>query len=194
MLTLLDRDAYEAERHLTLGTKDSAQVLARMEYEWYAEDEPHTAALYAARAIFPPLLVGNLRAANTVLLLFTTQLAQTHPSLAVQEVGSSSCDMRIYPSLPLLNFLSLLLLAITRGNASTYSQLSNHYKSQLREVEGWEEPLQLIAQSYFGIRAPRQGNPLMDMLGGMFGPSASAPAAPRPRQSKVEAPPPAALD
>ena len=72
-------DVYDAERHLTLGTSDSAQVLSDLQYEWYASDEPSTAPHYAARAVFPYLLIGNTRAANKALLLFTSKLSSSHP-------------------------------------------------------------------------------------------------------------------
>ncbi len=93
-----EHDAYEAERHLTLGTKDSPEVLAKLEYEWYTQDDSHTAALYAARAVFPYLLIGNVRDATKSLRLFTSRLTEANKSLSVQDVSSSSSDMRIYPA------------------------------------------------------------------------------------------------
>lgn len=187
-------EPYEAERHLTLGTKDSAQHLARMEYDWYESDASHTAGLYIARAVFPLLLVGNLRAASQALLLFTSRLSQSNKSLAMQSVSSASSDVRIYPSMPLLNFISLLLLAIERGNAELFRLLKSHYAAYIQEVGSWDEPLEQIAESYFGIRKPRQSNPLFDMMGSMFGGGGGGGGtkpAPKPAQKKVEAPAPA---
>ena len=94
-----------------------------MEYTWYSSDEPSTAPFYAARAVLPYLLVGNTRAANKALLLFTSRLSSSHPGLGVQSISSSASDIRIYPSLPLLNFLGLLLLAIQRGSSDLFKQL-----------------------------------------------------------------------
>lgn len=185
-----DSEPYEAERHLALGTKDSAQVLARMEYDWYASDDSHTAGLYIARAIFPLLLVGNLRGASQALLLFTSRLSQSNKSLAMQSVSSASSDARIYPSVPLLNFISLLLLAIERGNAELFRLLRSHYAAYIQEVGSWDEPLEQIAEMYFGIRKPRQGNPLFDMMGSMFGGGGGA-SNTKPAQKKMEAPAPA---
>jgi len=139
-------------------------VLAKLEFDWYTEDDAHTAPLYAARAVFPYLLTGNLRAANKALLIFTSRLGNTK-QLGVQEVSSKVSDLRVYPSLPLLNFLGLLLLAVQRGSSDLFRQLKSHYSTHLKDVHAWEEALEQLGQMYFGIRIPTQGNPLMDMMG-----------------------------
>jgi hypothetical protein len=169
-----EHDAYDAERHLALGTKDSPELLANMEYEWYKEDDSHTAALYVARAIFPYLLAGNVRDANKSLRLFTSRLAEANKNLAAQDVSSNGSDIKIYPSLPLLNFLGLLMLAITKTSADLFRQLRNHYAAHIKEAGTWDEPLEIVAEMYFGITRPRQGNPLLDMMGSMFGGGAAA--------------------
>ena len=84
-------------------------------------------------------------------------------------MSSSTADIRIFPSIPLLNFLGLLLLAVQRGVAELYRQLVTKYATNLREVEAWQESLDMIAEMYFGITKPRQSNPLMDMMSGFFG-------------------------
>ena len=160
-------EVYDAERHLTLGTSDSAAVMSGLEYDWYASDEPSTAPSYAARAVFPYLLIGNTRAANKALLLFTSKLSASHPGLGVQSISSPSSDIRIYPSLPLLNFLGLLLLAIQRGSSDLFKQLKTHYAGQLKE-QAWEEPLLQLGEMYFGIKIPSQSNPMFDMMSSML--------------------------
>jgi hypothetical protein len=167
ILTFKGLEPYDAERHLIIGTKDSPEALAGLEYSWYASDDSHTAPLYAARGTLPYLLAGNLRAANKYFLLFTSYLAK-QPSLATQEVSTKSSDLRVYPSLPLLNFLGLLLLAVERGDPSLFRQLKSHYASHLKDVN-WTEALDTIGEMYFGIKIPKQGNPMFDMLGSMFG-------------------------
>ena len=157
-------EVYDAERHLALGTKDSAEQLAKVEYEWYAQDESHTAALYAARAVFPYLLTSNLRSANKAYLIFTSRLSSSNRSLSVQEVSSTSSDLRVYPSLPLLNFLGLLLLAVQRGSTDLYKQLAKHYAPYVKEVGNWDDALAQIGEMYFGIRIPRAGNPMLEMM------------------------------
>ncbi|KAI1636410.1 hypothetical protein F4809DRAFT_609316 [Biscogniauxia mediterranea] len=185
-----EHEAYEAEKHLVLGTKDSAEVLARMEYEWFKEDEAHTAAIYASRAVLPYLLTANVRAANTSYRLFTSALNEDKQAqLAPQDVSSSSADIRIYPSLPLLNFLGLLLLAVQRNSADLYRQLTAKYASHLKELDMWNEALEMIAEMYFGISKPRQSNPLMDMMSGIFGGGGGAfPPNDNARKPAVKAP------
>jgi len=151
-----------------MGTRDSPSVLAKLEYDWYTQDEDQsTAALYAARAVFPYLLTRNIRAANASLLFFTSSLSTRQP--AVQEVSSSASDVRIYPSLPLINFLSLLLLAVQRGSTDLWRTLKLHYQNQLKELDAtWDESLTGVGEIYFGERKPKQMNPLADLMG-MFG-------------------------
>ncbi|KAF9892178.1 hypothetical protein FE257_002584 [Aspergillus nanangensis] len=163
-----DHDAYDAEKHLILGTSESAETLAKLEYEWYTNDEPHTAAIYASRAVFPYLLTGNLRSANKALLIFTTRLASADPSPSSQEVSSANTDVRVFPALPLLNFISMLLLTIQRGSADLFKQLTAHYASQIKDVGIWDEALAHIGEMYFDIKIPKQGNPLLDMMGSML--------------------------
>lgn len=160
-----------------LGTKDSAEVLAKLEYEWFKEDDAHTAALYAGRAVLPYLLTANLRAANTCYRIFTGALVQDKQDqgLGTQDVSSATADFRVFPSIPLLNFLGLLLLAVQRGGADLYRQLATKYAANLREVEAsWQESLDMIAEMYFGITKPRPMNPLMDLMSGFFGGGAPA--------------------
>jgi golgi to ER traffic protein 4 len=190
-----EHDAYEAERHLTLGTKDSPEVFAKLEYEWYTQDDSHTAALYAARAVFPYLLVGNLRDARRSLRLFTSRLTEANAGLAVQDVSSSSSDIKIYPSLPLLNFLGLLLLAVQKGTADLFRQLTKKYAEHIKEVGIWDEALTSVGEMYFGIQRTRQGNPLLDMMGSMFGGGmGGAPAKQQPKRVGASAPVAEGLD
>ncbi|KAI2736100.1 hypothetical protein DTO013E5_7608 [Penicillium roqueforti] len=189
-----DNEPYDAEKHLILGTSESAETLAKLEYEWYTNDEPHTAAIYASRAVFPYLLTGNLRSANKALLIFTSRLSAANPQLGVQEVSSASSDARVFPALPLVNFITMLLLAIQRGSADLFRQLTAHYAAQIREVGIWDDALAQIGEQYFAIKIPRQGNPLMDMMSGMlFGGGQNKTGGRGASQSravkKVEAPP-----
>lgn len=170
-------------------------MLANIEYEWYTQDDSHTAAQYCARAVFPYLLTSNVRSANKAHLIFTSRLSSSNASLTAQEVSSKSCDIRVYPSLPLLNFLALLLLAIQRGGPDLFKQLAKHYAPYLKETNGWDDALATIGEMYFGIKIPRQGNPLLDMMGSMMGFGGGGgnqrPKSPRP---KVIPPPTEGLD
>lgn len=193
-----ENEPYDAEKHLILGTSESAETLAKLEYEWYTYDDPHTAAIYASRAVLPYLLTGNLRSAHKALLIFTSKLSATNPSLGVQDVSSSSSDIRVFPALPSLNFLNMLLLTIQRGSADLFRQLTAHYATQIREAGNWDDALAQIGEQYFAIKIPKQGNPLLDMMGSMlFGgggqDNASGRKAPA-RVKKVEAAPPSSME
>ncbi|KAI9762323.1 MAG: imidazoleglycerol-phosphate dehydratase [Chaenotheca gracillima] len=184
-----EHEPYEAERHLVLGTRDSPEKLSELEFKWYSEDDPHTAALYAARAILPYLLIGNVRDAMRSLQFFTTRLTETHKTLSVDTVGS----VKVFPALPLLNFLSLLLQAAQKGNADMFRQLKNRYKDNLQETASWNEALEQIGEMYFGIQVRQQTNPLLDMMGSLFG-GGGSPAPPQSTSRRVQAPPPPAAD
>ncbi|KAK5073640.1 hypothetical protein LTS08_002262 [Lithohypha guttulata] len=164
-------EAYEAERHLLLGqVPQSAQPLAHMHYNWYKEDSPHTAAIYASRSVLPYLVLGNLQSATIAMAVFTSQLLSNNTSIPTQTIESSRSSVRIFPSLPLLNFLSLLLLAVQKSDKSLFQQLARHYAAHLKDVgDIWTDALAQIGDIWFGIRLPRQGgNPLFDMMGSML--------------------------
>jgi hypothetical protein len=144
--------------------------------------------------VFPYLLVGNLRAANKAFLLFTSKLSSSNPGLSVQEVGSASSDLRVYPSLPLLNFLGLLLLAIEKGSADVFKQLKSHYASYIKDAGNWNEALGQVGEMYFGIKIPSQSNPLFDMMSSFMGGGGSGGQKPASRRVEAAPAPAPALD
>jgi hypothetical protein len=189
----IEDEPYDAEKHLILGTKDSPETLVKLLYTWYTEDEPSTAPLYAARAVLPYLLTGNLRAANKSFLLFTSRL-QSLSNLTTQTVESKTSDIRIYPSLPLLNFLGLLLLAVQRGAPELFRMLKSQYKAHLADTgSSWSEALDQVGEMYFAIKIPTQGNPLMDMMGSLLMGGAGG-GQPKKKARTVGAPAAAGLD
>lgn len=130
------------------------------------------------------------------MIIFTSQLSASSDTLNAQSVSSQSTDARVYPSLPLLNFINLLLLAVQRGSADLFKQLARHYAPHIQEVGIWDDALAQIGELYFGIKIPKQGNPLFDMMGSMFfgggqgGGSSRGGQQSRNTAKKVEAPPP----
>ena len=75
-----------------------------------------------------------------------------------------------------------------------FKQLATKYAPLLREQDDWTESLEMIAEMYFGIQRPRQSNPLMDMMSGLFGGGAGGGAPGRPAARRVEAPSAEGLD
>lgn len=165
-----------------------------MEYAWYKETDAHLAPHFAARAIFPYLLVGNVYAANSCYRSFTSALTSDNTGLGVQDISSTGSDIRIFPSLPLLNFLGLLLLAVQRGTPDVYRGLVSKYAPQLNEADGWDEPLEMIGEMYFGVAKPRQSNPLMDMMSGLFGGGGAPSGQKQPQRRGLGAPDAPGLD
>ena len=192
-------EAYDAERHLLLGTPSSAPLVATLHYNWYKTDSPHQAALYASRSVLPYLVLGNLASATTAFAQFTSLLTSSNRSLPTQSIDSAKSSIRIFPSLPLLNFLALILLAAQKNDANLFRQLAKHYGGHLKEVEEfWGESLANVGEVWFNIRIPKQGgNPLFDMMGSMlFGGGGAKPGSgsgntPRtgtPKPKEVKAP------
>ena len=187
-----ERDVYDAERHLLLGTKASAAVLAQMHYDWYKEDSPHLAALYASRSVLPYLTLGNLASATAAFGSFTSQLITHAPQLFTQPIDSSKHSMRVFPSLPLLNFLNLLLLSAQKGDGKLFTSLNKQYAVYLKDVqENWSEALLNIGEQWFGIKIPTAFNPMMGLMNNLMGFGGGAkPATPRsstPKPKPVEA-------
>jgi hypothetical protein len=106
------------------------------------------APLYAARAVLPYLLVGNVRGAAHALSLFTDRIVGANAHLGVQDATVAGVRVRIFPSMPLLNFLCLLLLAAQRGKADLFRLLCRHYAAHLKEVDGWSEVRTFHGHSY----------------------------------------------
>lgn len=124
--------------------------------------------------MLPYLVIGNLASANAALSSFTSQLTSQNPHLLAMsqpiESAKSGLSLRIFPSIPLLNFLSLVVLAAQKGDAGLFKQLAKYYAAHLKDVEGlWGDALLQIGEIWFGIKIPRQGgNPLFDMMGSML--------------------------
>ena len=76
--------------------------------------------------------------------------------------------VEIFPILPHLNFLSLLIVACQRGAPEFFTQLKKQYAQPLEEVP-WDDTLAKIGEVWFGIAIPRQqGNVMTDLLGSLF--------------------------
>lgn len=132
-------EVYEAEKHLLLGTAHSAEVLANLLYDWYKNDAPHTAPSYIARAVFGYLLLGNIREAARAEHVFVVRLVAESQDLVVQNIEAPGQELRVFPSLPLMNFLSLLVLATQTGGQDTWRNLKAHYAGKLKEVSSWDD-------------------------------------------------------
>jgi hypothetical protein len=146
-------------------------------------------------------MTGILRTTHTPphnmrLALYFHISSPTTSGLRTRLLLYSPPDIRVYPSLPLLNFLGLLLLAVQRGSADTFRQLVKHYEPYIKDIGTWDEALAQIGEIYFGIRIPKQSNPFMDMVGNMFfgGGGSQRSSTPKPKPKTEATPPPIDLD
>jgi golgi to ER traffic protein 4 len=133
-MLIIEDDVYGAEKHLLLGTKSSPPILAKLLYEYFLEDAPHTAPHYISRAVLPYLCLQNIRDAQLCLNTFIGLLisGETVPPHSQIE------GVEIFPSLPLLNFLSLLIVACQRGASEFFNNLKRQYALSLHEVP-WDD-------------------------------------------------------
>ena len=88
------------------------------------------------RAILPYLCLQNLRDANIGLNVFLSKLlaAENAPAHTTIE------GVLIFPALPHVNFLSLLIVACQRGAAEFFHKLKKQYAGSLEEVP-WNDVL-----------------------------------------------------
>lgn len=130
----------------------------------------------------------------------------------MQEVQSTTTDFRVFPSLPLLNFLGLLVPAVQSGAVDLFKTLKSHYAANLKEVPVWDEVcffflfsffpvglvpgrammmltlgqiLEQLGEIYFGIQVKRSTN-FLDMMGSLLGGGGAPPAEPK-RGGHIEA-------
>lgn len=152
------------------GLPDAVPPLVDLLYAWYTStSQPHAAPLFLSRAILPYLVLGNLRDASRSYTLFLSKLLSENSASAPQSISSNSDDLKILPSLPGINFLGLLCLAVKRADAGSFRQLRSHYATCIEEAGCWSDPLEELGESCFGIPIPRRGNPLMDIMSNLMG-------------------------
>lgn len=163
-------EAYEAEKYLLLGTRDSPAVLAGLLFEWYTEDSDRaTAALYASRGTLGYLSIQNVRDARQFTSVYLDKLAASGVEFTDAKHDAAPDTIRVSEQHPLLTFLQLLVLTCQHKNTDMFRRLKVRYDAQLRNVSALEAPLQRIGMLYFGIEPPRQGNLFQDLMGSFLG-------------------------
>jgi len=155
-------EAYDAERHLVIGTPASPPILASVHYSWYKSDQPHLGShlRFPLRSPLPGSL-GNLSSANLALSTFTLASHDVNPALLAMsqplESSKSGLSLRIFPSIPLLNFLSLLLLAAQKGDSSP---LQNNWSILLPPAsQGGRRTLERSARQHWRDLVRHQDTP-----------------------------------
>lgn len=152
--------AVEAERHLLLGTREGAGLLAEVLGSWAAAGAGWAAM--AGRGVLGYLVLGNLRGAGQFYGAMEARAAGA--GVGVEEVGG----LAVAPGEAGLNFLGMLLRACEKGQVELWRLLKGHYAAVV-EAEGWEGAVEAVGGVWFGVVKRREANPLMDMMAGMFG-------------------------
>ncbi len=164
---------YIGERYLLEGTGESATVLATQLFEWSTQDpDPTTAPFYLSRAIFGYLLLQNIQSAYKSLSVFLKLLQQHNPDFFKDSVEITNSDIIITTSLPLLNYLQLLIPTCQRKAPDMFNRLNNRYESSWKLnpklSNSFQQILVHIGAIYFGFQIKREANMLQDLMGSLF--------------------------
>jgi len=165
-------EAYEAEKHLLVGTRESPAILAKLLFDWYAEaDDFERAPQFLSRGVFGYLSIENFRDAHVVTKKFI-ELLKASPDCGKKytfDAEITQDGISISSELPLLNFLQLLIVTCEYKSVDMYRRLISRYQSDIADLSAWTRPLDQIAQQYFGIAPQRSNNMFQDILGSLMG-------------------------
>ncbi|ONH67257.1 Golgi to ER traffic protein 4 [Cyberlindnera fabianii] len=160
--------AYDAEKHLLLGTSASVPLYIKHIWEWYTQDDEATIGVYTLRIVVNYLLVSNIKAANDALATILKNIASERPSLTSEIVTESEYTVSIFETQPLLNLAQLLLCTIQKADQKLFKTLRARYNQAFAQA-GYNDAFTLLGEMYFGIAVPKQANFLQDMMGSFFG-------------------------
>lgn len=159
---------YDAERHLLLGTSSSFPLYFDLIWTWYSEDpKAENAGLYASRIVLNYLFIENVKYANESLTKFIENLS-AKTQLKNEKIQEGGKEVVIFEQLPLINFLQLLLSTVEAKNAQLYQKLKSHYSQDIKNAE-LDDAFAYIGEVYFGIRVPKNINPLQNLMSSFLG-------------------------
>lgn len=158
--------AYEAEKHLLLGTSDSYPLYLELIWSWYLDDsEPKDIELYIRRIVLNYLCVQNFKSSRDSLNTLISRFIERSVSSKFTKLEQNGTPLFIFEEYPVLNFLQLLLVTIQAEDKENFKRLVGRYFKYLNELEG---TLEAIGELYFGIVAPKQTNVLQNLMSGFF--------------------------
>ncbi|CAJ0647343.1 39_t:CDS:2 [Entrophospora sp. SA101] len=162
----VDKNYSEAEPHFLAGTSESSKSYGKMLAEWSEKDQFDKSGLYIARAVLQSIKDAKIsfdtfisskqqQQSNDI----KTGVAQYRPTITGDPI-----EIPIY-SLPLLNFLQLLILTVQRDAADLFISLRNKYKSVL-SIDQSDNLLNKIGDVFFNIKPqrPQQFNVFQDLM------------------------------
>ncbi|ODV73569.1 protein GET4 [Cyberlindnera jadinii NRRL Y-1542] len=164
-----DSLAYEAERHLVLGNSHSLDTYVKHIWSWYQQDsEKSNIGLYVSRCVLNYLFIQNVKNANQALDELLTLFTTEYPSFKYEQITESSVSVKLFDSLPLLNFVQFLLRVVSTGDPKLFNVLVGRYSPTLDSCE-LKDAVAYIGQLYFGIQVPKQVNLLQNLMSGFLG-------------------------
>ncbi|KAF8983547.1 hypothetical protein CPC16_005259 [Podila verticillata] len=167
-----EKDYSQAEAHLLVGTKESAEALGLVLFEWSELEPSHDKGAYLLRGVLQELAMRNLRDANVVYSTFVERLPASYLS-SDQKTPDGTKTIKTYKS-SLINLTQMLLLACQTGNPAIFKQVAAKYRPILAIDENFGALMTSIGELFFNIRAPKQTNMLADLMSSLFsGPPAA---------------------
>ncbi len=165
---LYEEDLASAVRHLLIGSCTAELVDAIYEN---VKDEVKGLEEGAARIVFGYLFMQNVKEARHAISQFSRlcQSRHEHNALPYEEYA-----IQIFPTLPLLSFLTLLVLCCEKRSAQAFARLRNEYSSDIAKGgEPWRECVGRIGEIYFEQRPAKGNNIFADLVGSLFNPASS---------------------
>ncbi|CAG8614947.1 5815_t:CDS:2 [Paraglomus brasilianum] len=175
----------EAEPHFLAGLPASSRSYGNMLAEWASQDHPSKLGTYISRAVLQYLCLRNIRDARTSFDTFIEAVAEKDSSIKSgtapyrPTLASDPVQISLY-TIPLLNFLQLLILTVQRDARDLFTKLRTKYSSSLAVEPSFDDLLNKIGEVFFDIKLqkPQQYNLLQDLMNSFLSPSGSASESP----------------
>lgn len=173
-LTKSSEDAYKlfqvAEVNLVLGSHQCLPLYVDFLFQWYkASDGQLDPGLYLARAVINYAYLKNIKFVQESVSRFLEQLAVTSQPDEVLE--SEGVVVQFYDKFPLLNFIQLLVLTLTRENSSAkFMKLYDEYRGTI-EANELTNSIDYLGRFYFDLKlgnANGGGNMFANLMSGLF--------------------------
>ncbi|ODV90427.1 hypothetical protein CANCADRAFT_106492 [Tortispora caseinolytica NRRL Y-17796] len=164
-ILLNEGNVIEAERYLLQGTKSSAEILINTLFALCDLSSNKDAAQYLLRLVVGFMSVGKVEYAKMAVDKFTSAL--TFPQTVETSLNGQKVVVYVDPEVELLQFVQLQVLSAPYQDPDMYKRLLTRYRQSIDAVEGLGKAVQVIGERVFKVAKP--SNPLMDMMGSLFG-------------------------
>jgi len=145
---VIRKDYSNAQKHFLRS--DDMESFAKMCVTWSEDGFPGEEDLFFTRPTLMLLALGNLKMANAFFTSYTQLLPDT-----MKEV-------------PLFNFCRFLLLTLERDALPLFEQLRSKYAPSIARDPTFDQYLDQIAHTFFGIKKPGNESGLNGLMGSLF--------------------------